>query len=1035
MPGHAMTFRGLFVGIDRYDDVRVPWLSGAVRDASALHALCADALAGETELLVDEAATTSAIRAGLTRLAATASPDDVIVVTYAGHGSEDHFLVGHDADVDRIPETCLSLDDLADLVAAIPGTTLLCVLDCCFSGGLGARVLSPPLRARSIAKTSVEQTLDRFTGEGRVALTASADNEEAHESPRHGHGLLTYRLLESLQGVAEVCDGDQVSLYKLVEYVTRMVGADAAQMGTTQTPTLRGKLDGAPLWPILKPGSRYGALFPDRVRAPASADIQSLAAFGFSAEIRQAWSQSIPTLNDLQLAAINGYGVLDGENLVVTAPTSSGKTMIGEIAALAGAQRRRRAVFLLPMRALVNDKFEQFTNLYGPAGLRTIRATGEHSDDVPALLSGQFDMALLTYEKFTALALGNPHLLDLAATVLIDEAQILTDRTRGSNLEFLMTLLNNRRGQIGSPQIITLSAVVGDLGGMDEWLGARHLHSESRPVPLVEGVINHDGSYWHLDEDGNEQVDQAFLVPLYANGSRRLLIPLVQRLMAEGKKVLVFRQTKGESVACAVYLSQSLGLAGADDAIGLLPEGDASTSTQTLRQTLSAGVAFHNTDLDREERRVIEETFRDPDSPVRVISATPTLAMGVNTPAAAVAIVGLTHPGPQPTFYGVAEYKNMVGRAGRLGFTPRGESYLIPEGALDPHRAWTGYVQGNLENLVSQLVPDGDPRSLMLRVLATYPPDATGLVREGDVIGFLDSSLAAYQARQDAAKAQWSLDRLREGFAQLVDAKLIEADGEGYRLTALGRFTGESGVHVDSIRRLVHGLQGSASGLNSVGLVAAAQLTNELDDVYLPVNARARNTEVPRWPGVLAQQQVPQALIRSLQSTAPDMRAAVSRSKRAAAAVYWINGVPLESIELQLTQHMRQNGGVAGAVRSVADRTRDLLPAVGAVVCELVPEHPVNDLVERTMLRLELGIPADLVDLVQRTGVTLTRAEWLRLRDQGHVTVEGVVGLTVDQLTDVLGSRTSANRLRDGAEQANDLPPTVAEVVLAVPSE
>jgi len=1030
-----MTFRGLFVGIDRYDDDRVPWLSGAVRDAQALHALCADALGGDNELLTDDAATAPAIRSGLVDLAATAGPNDVVMITYAGHGSEDHFLVGYDADVDRIPESCVSLDELADLVSTIPGTTLLCVLDCCFSGGMGARVLSPPLRVRTMATSSVVQTLDRFAGEGRVALTASADNEEAHESPRHGHGLLTYRLLESLQGVSEVCDGDQVSLYKLVEYVTRMVGADAAQMGSKQTPTLRGKLDGAPLWPILKPGSRYAALFPDRVRAPATAEIESLAAFGFSAENMQAWSENIPSLNDLQLAAINDYRVLDGENLIVTAPTSSGKTMIGELAALAGAQDRRRAVFLLPMRALVNDKYEHFTTTYGPAGLRTIRATGEHSDDVPALLSGQFDVALLTYEKFTALALGNPHVLDLPATVVIDEAQILTDRTRGSNLEFLMTLLNNRRGQTGSPQLITLSAVVGDIGGLDEWLGARHLHSESRPVPLVEGVVSHDGSYRHLDEDGDEQVDADFLVPLYHNGSRRLLIPLLMRLMSEGKKVLVFRQTKGESVACAVYLSRALGLPAADDAIALMPDGDASTSTQTLRETLRAGVAFHNTDLDREERRIIEETFRDPDSLVRVISATPTLAMGVNTPAAAVAIVGLTHPGPQPTFYGVAEYKNMVGRAGRLGFTPRGESYLIPEGPLDPHRAWDGYVKGTLEDLISQLVPDGDPRSLMLRVLATYPPDATGLVREDDVIGFLDSSLAAYQARQDAAKAQWSLDRLRQGFSQLVEAKLIEADGVGYRLTALGRFTGESGVHVDSIRRLVHGLQGSAAGLNSVGLVAAAQLTNELDDIYLPVNARAHNTEVPRWPRVLAHQQVPQALIHALQSTAQDMKMAVSRSKRAAAAAYWMNGAPIETIELQLTQHLRQQGGVAGAVRSVADRTRDLLPAVGAVIRELVPDRPVNDLVERTMLRLELGVPVELVELVQRTGVTLARAEWLRLHNAGHSTVEQVLALSVDQLTDVLGSANSAERLCEATEHANEVPSPVGEVVLAAPSE
>lgn len=172
------------------------------------------------------------------------------------------------------------------------------------------------------------------------------------------------------------------------------------------------------------------------MRQPATTDLQSLAAFGLPPAVLDAWAGSITGLNELQLSAINDFGVLDGENLVVTAPTSSGKTMIGELAALKNAETRQRAVFLLPMRALVNDKFEQFTRVYGPAGIRTIRATGEHSDDIPQLLRGQFDIALLTYETYAALILGNPHLLDLASTVVVDEAQMLTDRSRGSNLEF-----------------------------------------------------------------------------------------------------------------------------------------------------------------------------------------------------------------------------------------------------------------------------------------------------------------------------------------------------------------------------------------------------------------------------------------------------------------------------------------------------------------------------------------------------------------------------------------------------------------------
>lgn len=106
-----------------------------------------------------------------------------------------------------------------------------------------------------------------------------------------------------------------------------------------------------------------------------------------------------------------------------------------------------------------------------------------------------------------------------------------------------------------------------------------------------------------------------------------------------------------------------------------MPADDQTSASRSLRETLHGGVAFHISDLNPEERRVIEDEFRKKDSSIRVIVATTTLAMGVNTPAESVIIVGLNHPGNVP--YSVAEYKNMIGRAGRLGYSNTGTSYLF----------------------------------------------------------------------------------------------------------------------------------------------------------------------------------------------------------------------------------------------------------------------------------------------------------------------------------------------------------------------
>ena len=141
---------------------------------------------------------------------------------------------------------------------------------------------------------------------------------------------------------------------------------------------------------------------------------------------------------------------------MVVAPTTSGKTMIGELVAAKAALERRRAFFLLPLRALVGDKHGEFVRRYAAYGLTVIRATGEIADDIPALMHGQYDLCLMTYEKFTALAVGSPHILNQVGVVVIDELQMIADRGRGAGLEFLMTLLKVRRQQGVDPQVISL---------------------------------------------------------------------------------------------------------------------------------------------------------------------------------------------------------------------------------------------------------------------------------------------------------------------------------------------------------------------------------------------------------------------------------------------------------------------------------------------------------------------------------------------------------------------------------------------------
>jgi helicase len=111
-----------------------------------------------------------------------------------------------------------------------------------------------------------------------------------------------------------------------------------------------------------------------------------------------------------------------------------------------------------------------------------------------------------------------------------------------------------------------------------------------------------------------------------------------------------------------------LGLEPASDVIRKLPRNASSSTSQDLKNSLQGGVAFHSSNLSREERAEVERAFRDPNSKVRVLVATTTLAAGLNTPASTVILAEQQFLGEDSRPFTIGEYKNMAGRAGRVGF-------------------------------------------------------------------------------------------------------------------------------------------------------------------------------------------------------------------------------------------------------------------------------------------------------------------------------------------------------------------------------
>ena len=95
--------------------------------------------------------------------------------------------------------------------------------------------------------------------------------------------------------------------------------------------------------------------------------------------------------------------------------------------------------------------------------------------------------------------------------------------------------------------------------------------------------------------------------------------------------------------------------------------------------------------------------------------------------------------------------------------------------------------------------------------------------------------------------------------------------------------------------------------------------------------------------------------------------------------------------------------GASGPIRAVADRTRDLIPAVVRVFAFLHPEIATDNIAERTMVRLELGLPAELVELGTALGADLTRAQYLSLLEQGVMTADQFEAADSVDLARILG--------------------------------
>jgi helicase len=491
--------------------------------------------------------------------------------------------------------------------------------------------------------------------------------------------------------------------------------------------------------------------------------------------------------NPVQELAIR-KGLLGKRNMVVAAPTASGKTLIAEIATLRTIRENRKVVYIVPLRALASEKYAEFRERYESLGIKVALSIGDRDSSDPWL--AKYDLIIVTSEKLDSLLRHGIAWAGQIGLVVADEVHLLDDPSRGPTLEVVLTRLR----QDANPRILALSATISNHGEIAEWLDASAVKSGWRPVKLYSGVC-FDNRVNFLPKR-EVKLDQ----------ERANLEELVEQALERKKQALVFISTRRNAESAAEKISRFVGKSlppGDRKELGRVADGvlnalgHPTVQCERLAGCIRNGAAFHHAGLVSEQRALVEEAFRS--GLIKVITATPTLAAGINLPAWRVIIRDMRRFGSHTgmDFIPVLEVQQMCGRAGRPRYDTEGQAIILAGSEADARYAWDNYIRGEPERVYSKLGVEPVLRTHVLALISSgVTPTRSGLAE------FFSRTFCAHQYGDEAGLAA-VLDRIVIMLEEFGFIETSRAGGEEGPFRSAASLTRDIGLRPTRIGRRV----------------------------------------------------------------------------------------------------------------------------------------------------------------------------------------------------------------------------------------
>lgn len=523
--------------------------------------------------------------------------------------------------------------------------------------------------------------------------------------------------------------------------------------------------------------------------------------YGIPKDIINCWEErGFEDLLPIQEEAIKN-GLLDGKSLLVIAPTSSGKTFVGEIAIIKLSLDHKKALYLTPSKAISEEKYIEFQKKYSnlSINLNVRLSNSDHRDNDDEICIGNYDIAILTYEKLKSLLTINNGILDCCNCIIVDEVQMVMDKTRGGNLELLLTKIKE---SVGKPQIIALSAVLSELNGFDKWLGAETIRNSVRPVELRQGIVKPDGEFeyteWNTKTEGVEK---------FPGNS---INTIIEYLLNNNEQVIIIRNSVTSTQDFANQLAEHFSsLPAAAQSIQSLNNIMDTETKEDLLNTLRHSIAFHHAECELEERTIIEDGFRKGE--IKILCATTTLSQGVNLPCRSVILYDITkwetvRNSPQQVDWKISEVCNILGRAGRLNCTDGfGRGIFIANNEQQYGQIKRAYFNKPMESFHSSL----EYQKIDLYVLDIV---ATGFAKTKKEV--YDLLLKTYAAQTWINNGYQNI--IKENIDGIIDYcstnELIKYETAfDISITPLGKICAANGCSIESFLRLKEYIEGMKS--------------------------------------------------------------------------------------------------------------------------------------------------------------------------------------------------------------------------------